>query len=133
MDLPAVANLEDGHRQTFIVDGVDDTIRTFADPASVRAMQGFDATSAHEVGARGLSGDEQLERAARERRCLVTRNRNDFIALALAWFNAQQPHSGILIVPHTLPADRFAIIAAALAAYAEARPQGAPAYGVDFL
>ena len=101
--------------------------------AEILRARGFDATSAHEVGARGLSGDEQLERAARERRCLVTRNRNDFILLALSWFNAQQPHSGILIVPHTLPADQFAVVAAALAAYAEARPHGAPEYGVDFL
>jgi predicted nuclease of predicted toxin-antitoxin system len=101
--------------------------------AEILRARGLDATSAHEAGARGLSDEEQLERAAGEHRCLVTRNRNDFIVLALAWFSAQRPHSGIPIVPHTLPGDQFGIIAAALAAYAEAHPQGAPAYGVDFV
>ncbi len=77
--------------------------------------------------------DSQLERAALERRCLVTRNRYDYIRLTLECFAHQQPHGGILIVPYTLPADDFGRIANALAKYAAKNPTGLPLYAFDFL
>jgi hypothetical protein len=64
---------------------------------------------------------------------LVTRNRDDFIRLTVAYYQAQRPHGGVLIVSHRWPGDRFAPIARALVTYARQHPHGLPAYTVDFL
>ncbi|WP_447969755.1 DUF5615 family PIN-like protein [Nitrospira sp. M1] len=95
--------------------------------------KGVNAVSAHEVKAEGLSDAQQLMRANEEQRCVVTRNRNDFISLTLQAFHTQKPHHGVLIVPYTFPGDQFGMLAKALANYATKHPQGLPPYTVDFL
>ena len=94
---------------------------------------GGDAVSAHDADARGLEDAEQLQRAASEQRCVVTRNRDDFIRLTVERFAHHEPHYGVLIVPNSLPADRFAQIARALLRYAQSHPEGVPSYTIDFL
>ena len=81
----------------------------------------------------GASDLEQMEFAAREKRCLVTRNRDDFIKLTLQFFNDHRPHYGVLIVPYTIPGDQFARIARLLKTFASLHPSGLEPYSVDFL
>jgi predicted nuclease of predicted toxin-antitoxin system len=101
--------------------------------AQILRRNRIDALSCHEVGMVGASDLEQLEFAAREKRCLVTRNRDDFIKLTLQFFNDHRPHCGVLIVPYTIPGDQFARIARLLKAFASRHPSGLEPYSVDFL
>jgi uncharacterized protein with PIN domain len=101
--------------------------------AQLLRKRDFDCISAHEIDRTQISDLEQLETAAREKRCLVTRNRDDFIRLTVQFFNSQLPHHGILIVPYSYPGDRFSMIAKALENYARSHPDGMVPYTIDFL
>ncbi|MBF0327563.1 MAG: DUF5615 family PIN-like protein [Nitrospirae bacterium] len=95
---------------------------------------GIDAISAQDVGMLQASDMEQLKYAASECRCLVTRNRNDFIVLTVQFFNEHRLHKGILIVPHTLPGDNFSLIAKAIMKHHKKYSKEKPAlYSIDFL
>ena len=81
----------------------------------------------------GASDQRQLEFGATEKRCLVTRNRDDFIRLTVRFFNDQRPHCGVLIVPHTLPGDQFSRIARLLSTFSSRHPKGLAPYSIAFL
>lgn len=93
----------------------------------------IDCISAHEKGMIQASDMAQLEFAANVERCLVTKNRDDFIRLTLRFFNSQLPHHGVLIVPHSSPGDRFYLIVEALENYDQAHSEGMMPYTIDFL
>lgn len=95
--------------------------------------KGLDATSSHEEMRNGTSDAEQLRWAASQERCLVSRNRDDFIELTVSFFENLEPHAGVLIVPYSLPNNQFSRLADALADYASRHPDGMQPYTLDFL
>ncbi|MBI3608469.1 MAG: DUF5615 family PIN-like protein [Nitrospirae bacterium] len=101
--------------------------------AAILRKHGVDTVSAHDVERLQLSDQEHLEFAAAAGRCLVTRNRNDFITLTVHFFNEHRPHAGVLIIPYSLPGDRFQTVARAIAKHASLHPRGLPPYSIDFL
>ena len=94
---------------------------------------GVDATCSQECRRNGSDDESQLEFAAKEGRCLVTRNRNDFLRWTLAFFHSQSTHFGVLIVPHTIPSNQFSRLTSALEAYAKNHPDGLFPHTIDFL
>lgn len=102
--------------------------------AEIARRRGLDAVSVHEIDRRGLSDEEQLRFSAREGRLLVTRNRDDFIQLTVSFFQASQPHAGLLIVPRSLPNRDPERIAGALLRWVDEKAgSGEADYRIDFL
>lgn len=102
--------------------------------AEILRKHNIDAISAHEVGMLQATDLEQLEKASSDGRCLVTRNRNDFIRLTVQFFNEHRPHTGVLIVPHTMPGDNFSRIAKAIIKHHSKHSKDTiEPYAIDFL
>jgi predicted nuclease of predicted toxin-antitoxin system len=101
--------------------------------AKLLRKRGIDALSAHESRMVQATDLEQLTFAAEKKRCLVTKNRDDFVQLTIQFFNDHRPHCGVLIIPHTIPGDQFSLIAKALADYAIKHLKAMPLYTIDFL
>jgi predicted nuclease of predicted toxin-antitoxin system len=94
---------------------------------------GADAASSHGLQRNGLSDAEQLQFAVEQGRCFVTRDYADFHRLTLEYQRAGLPHSGVLMVPPSLPNDRPQRIAEALVRYDREHPEGIPPYMIDYL
>lgn len=99
--------------------------------AEILRRLGCEARSTQEAGNRGADDEWQLEYAARIRYVLVTRNRNDFIALTAQFFEEDRPHGGVLIVSHRISDP--ARLAKLLSLFAAEHPEGLPAYTIAFL
>lgn len=95
--------------------------------------RGIDAVSAFEVGNLQLSDREQLTYAARERRCLVTRNVRHFIDLARDAIRRQEPHRGIVLCPASVRGSEVGTIVRGLLRIAARFPGGLDAYDVLYL
>jgi len=101
--------------------------------AAILRSMGVNATSAHEAERQGFSDREQLELTSAEGRCLVTRNRNDFILLTQEFFAKGLPHAGVLILPWTIPPDNFRLVAKRIAQYAKRAGNSPTEYLFDFV
>ena len=65
--------------------------------ARVLRSAGHDAVSAHEVGALGLTDEEQLIRATAQGRALLSFNFRHFIRIAQELYEAGGHHAGIVV------------------------------------
>ena len=65
--------------------------------ASGLRLRHFDAVSAHEIGLWGLSDEEQLIYAVKEKRAIFTFNTPDFLELHLKWLAQGKTHFGIIV------------------------------------
>ena len=101
--------------------------------AEIARGLGLDAVSVHERDQHGFPDDQLLRLAALEGRCFVTRNRNDFVRLTVQFFENEWPHTGLLIVSHSLRNDDFAALAHALLTYSQRHPGDMEDYTIDFL
>jgi predicted nuclease of predicted toxin-antitoxin system len=98
-----------------------------------RGRCGLDIRTARDVEGLGWPDAVQLRNAALDGRCLVTRDRDDFLALTLESYEAQAPHAGVLVIPRTVLNAQAAMIAAALRAFAERFPVGMQPYTIMHL
>lgn len=95
--------------------------------------RGIDALSALEAGNVQLSDREQLAHAARDGRCLVTRNARHFILLSQEAIRRQEPHAGIVLCPPSFHGFEIGVIADALTRMARRLPGGLGEYDVLYL
>jgi len=101
--------------------------------AVILREKGIDALSLHEIGRTGLTDQEQLEDAASEGCCFVTRNRNDYIVLTRQFFSSGIPHKGVLIVSSSHKLNNFKEIAEAIFAYVSGWQENPTDYLFDFI
>lgn len=101
--------------------------------AKIAGGLGLDVVSVHDIDRRGFPDEDQLRFAIRQQRIFVTRNRDDFIRLNLTFFQSGDLHSGLLIVPGSLPNHRPERIAHSLKRWHD-HQSGAPGlHFIDFL
>ena len=97
--------------------------------ARIARNLGLDAHSVHELGRRGLSDAEQFDYAITEHMVMVTRNRNDFLALNDLHRQADRPNCGLLIVHRSLSHNQHSRIAHRLNDWAAAKMSAPGSFG----
>src|SRR4051794_5219883 len=65
--------------------------------APLLAAHGIDCLTSVAAGNLGRTDEEQLTFAMQESRVLVTHNRVDFEDLAVAWWQQQRTHAGVIL------------------------------------
>ena len=90
--------------------------------AKLARGSGLDVVSVDGLGRKGWSDERHPAWAAQEGRVLVTHDAGDYIALTHRFESEGSDHAGILCLPPSFPANRFAQIARALVAYSELHP-----------
>lgn len=60
---------------------------------------GIDIVSSHELRHEGMADTGVLALAARERRCVVSRNYDDFVEATYVAERRGDPHSGVALIP----------------------------------
>ncbi|MBM4147169.1 MAG: hypothetical protein FJ240_13015 [Nitrospira sp.] len=101
--------------------------------AKILRAAGLDAVHTREPGLSGAEDQEVLDEAARQERCVVTRNRNDFLMLTEFYFHEGRSHHGVLIVPRSYPGNQPSRIAQAILSLSQDHPHAFQPYAFLFL
>lgn len=101
--------------------------------ASILRAKGADAVHVRELGLSGAEDQEVLDEAARQKRCVITRNRNDFLMLTKLYFHEGRPHYGVIIIPRSYPGNKPSKIAKAIMALSQNSPRAVQPYAFLFL
>lgn len=101
--------------------------------ASILRAAGVYAVHIRELGLSGAEDQEVLEEAVRQKRCVVTRNRNDFLMLTEFYFYEGRSHHGVLIVPRSYPGNQPSKIAHAILSLSQNHPHAFQSYAFLFL
>ncbi len=101
--------------------------------ARVARALGVDVISANDVDMRTATDIVQINYATRQGRCIVTKNRDDFVELDRLYQEQGIDHAGILITAASLPAHDLAAVARALAHYTSLYPEPFIPGLVDYL
>jgi len=101
--------------------------------AIILRAKGADAVHVRELGLSGAEDQEVLDEAARQRRCVITRNRNDFLMLTEFYFHEGRLHHGVIIVPRSYPGNEPSKIAQAIIALSRNSPHSFQPYAFLFL
>ena len=101
--------------------------------AQILRKRGIDAVSAHEIGMAGASDEEQFAEAVSRNATVVTRNRDDFLALTIRAFENLSPHQGVVVLSYGIPGPDFKLAARMLERLATKNPDGLGAYTIEFV
>ena len=101
--------------------------------ALILRAKGVDAVHLRELGLAGSDDLEVLDEAARQKRCVITRNRNDYLTLTEFYFHEGRPHHGVLIITRSYPGNQTSKIVRAIISLSQKQPDAFQPYAFLFL